>query len=216
MAEDDKAKELEALQASVEKLEAKNRELVAEVRKAKGSTNEEAAKLAGELDDAKAEILKLAARAEKAEKKAAQVEADSAQAIASEKSAVTKLLIDNGLDAALDKANVKPEHKAAVKALLREKGVLQIETEGDVRRAVAILKKDGKETKSSLEDFVVKDFAASDEGKAFVAAAASSGTGAQGGGKAGGAGPKTMTEAEFKALDQAGRMAASKDHVKIV
>ncbi len=199
MAEDDKGKEIEALNASIEKLEAKNKELIAEVRKAKGSTNEETARLAADLDDARAENVKLKAVADKAVARAAQVEKDLTAALEGEKGAVSKLLIDNGLDAVLDKAGILPQYKSAAKALLREKGVLSIESEGDVRRAVAVLKKDGKDVKSSLEDFVTKDFAASDEGKAFFAAESQAGAGAQGGAGKGGAGKK-MAAAAFNAL----------------
>jgi len=50
---------------------------------------------------------------------------------------VNRLLLDAGLTNELSKANIKPSMLAAAKALIREKGILSIEGEKDVRTAVA-------------------------------------------------------------------------------
>jgi len=94
-----------------------------------------------------------------------------------EKAAVSRLLLDAGLTNELSKNNVKPSLLAAAKALIREKGILQIVGENDVRKAVARIQRNGAETTCELSEWV-KDFLASDEGKEFVAAKANSGGGA--------------------------------------
>jgi Skp family chaperone for outer membrane proteins len=104
-------------------------------------------------------------------------EAALAQSLASEKAAVARLLLDSGLTAELSKAHVKPSLLAAAKALIREKGILSVEGEGDVRTAVARVVRDGTEQKLPLAEWV-KEFVASDEGKEFIAARENAGSGA--------------------------------------
>ncbi len=99
-------------------------------------------------------------------------------------------LVENRLTDALTKAGVKKELLPAARALLREKGVLSVKTEGDARRAIASLQKDGKAEELSLEDYVEKHFATSDEGKAFIPANTDSGSGAGGGSAKTATGPK--------------------------
>lgn len=195
-AEDDNKKALEEAQASIEKLEAKNRELIGELRKAKGTTNEEAAKLAAELDQVKADNVKLSADLKKALDAKTTVENTLKEQLSAEQSAVARLVLDNGLTDALTKAGVKSELMSAARALLREKGVLSIESEGDARRAIAKLKKDGKDVSMTLDEYITKEFATTDEGKAFIAAQAAGGAGAQGG-KGGQGQGATMKRAEF-------------------
>lgn len=83
-----------------------------------------------------------------------------------------KLLIDDGLSAALDAVNILPALKPAAKALLRADTLLV----------------DGKAMigENSLSEFV-SSWAAQDEGKAFVKAPDNSGGGANGDNKPGGA-----------------------------
>jgi hypothetical protein len=145
----------EELESSMKELETLKAEL------------ERTTKLLGEKD----ELLKTLAK-ERAEKEAA-----LAKSLADEKAAVARLLLDAGLTAELSKANVKPSLLGAAKALIREKGILAVDGEGDVRTAVARVTRDGVEQKVALADWV-KEFVASDEGKEFIAAKENTGSGA--------------------------------------
>ncbi|MGB9686969.1 MAG: hypothetical protein ACPLYX_10790 [Rectinema subterraneum] len=124
-------------------------------------------KLLGEKD----ELLKTLTK-ERAEKEAA-----LSKSLADEKAAVARLVLDAGLTNELSKANVKPSLLGAVKALIREKGILSVDGEGDVRTAVARISRDGVEQKMSLSDWV-REFVASDEGKEYIAAKENTGSGA--------------------------------------
>ncbi len=110
-------------------------------------------------------------------KERADKEAALSKSLADEKAAVARLVLDAGLTSELSKANVKPSLLGAVKALIREKGILAVEGEGDVRTAVARVSRDGVEQKMNLSDWV-KEFVASDEGKAYIAAKENAGSGA--------------------------------------
>jgi hypothetical protein len=99
------------------------------------------------------------------------------KSLGEEKAAVARLLLDAGLTSELSKANVKPSLLGAVKALIREKGILSVEGEGEIRTAVAKIVKDGTEEKKSLSDWV-RDYLGSDEGKEFIAAKENAGGGA--------------------------------------
>jgi len=80
--------------------------------------------------------------------------------------ALDKLVVDNGLDASLDKAGIAPKFKAAARALLRERGVVKRIEDGDAFVA-------NVETDMGPMDVAefVKSWAASEEGRAFVAPA---------------------------------------------
>jgi phage I-like protein len=196
--------------ASIEALVKKNKELIEEKRSTKTGAELHLAEARDKIDDLQAQLDKISRESEKAIKAALKDRDDHAAALDGERAAVSKLLIDTGIDAALDKAKVLPQYKAAVKALIREQGVTSIESEGDIRRAVATVKKDGKDVKLSLDDLIAKEFAASEQGKAFFAAEGSAGAGAQGGAGKGAAGRKTLSESEFLALEQGARMEFSK------
>jgi len=99
------------------------------------------------------------------------------KSLGEEKAAVARLLLDAGLTNELSKANVKPSLLGAVKALIREKGILSVEGEGEIRTAVAKIVKDGAEEKKSLSDWV-RDYLGSEEGKEFIAAKENAGGGA--------------------------------------
>lgn len=197
MADEDETKEL---RESIERLEAKNKELVAELRKAKGTTNEEAARLAAELDDARAANVKLEAALKKAESGLAAAQKDAGEKLAAKSARIQALLRDDGLNRGLIEAGVKKEFLGPVAAYLRDRIEVDEEkgeafsTVGGARRTIAEY---------------LKEWAASDEGKNFVAAPANAGAGAAGG--AGKPAGKTMKLSEFSALapkDQAAFMTA--------
>jgi len=110
-------------------------------------------------------------------KERAEKDAALAKSLSDEKAAVARLVLDAGLTSELTKANVKPSLLGAVKALIREKGILAVEGEGDVRTAVARVSRDGVEQKMNLSDWV-REFVASDEGKEYIAAKENAGSGA--------------------------------------
>lgn len=171
--------EVEELKAGIEALEKQNRTLLGELKAAKAKAKgaeidpEEHAKLQSELDDLKASSAK-------AEKAAAKTIEELQGKLGSKDKALQSHLIDSGLTEALLQENVKPELMPAVKAMLRQK---------------ANLKEDGENYQALIEDKplaeAVKEWAAGDEGKAFVLAADSSGGGATGGDKPAGGGADT-------------------------
>lgn len=203
--------QIDALKEAIETEKAKNAGLLEDLKKAQrearakaeikpedlAAAEERADKAEGELNKARGELKKAMTDLEKATK-----------ALEGEAGFTSKLLIENGLTAALAEAGVKdaPMLKA-VKAMFAPGA--QVVAEGD-QRTVKIGDK-------VLADFV-KEWAATDEAKHFISAGGNSGGGSPGG-KGGTGGTKTMTRAEYdqKALsDPAGTQAFLKDGGQIV
>jgi DNA repair exonuclease SbcCD ATPase subunit len=102
------------------------------------------------------------------------------------KGQISKLLIDNGLNDALLKANIAKEHLPAVTALLRTGNNIEISTdEGDSPVAVVGDKQLGE---------FVSEWSQSDLGKLYVAAADNSGGGAKGSNGQGNASAENMDD----------------------
>jgi len=200
MAED---KDLEALKAkleeaqkSIDALSAKNKELLEEKRSTKSGAERQLLEAQDRITELESNLAKVQADAKKAIDKASG-DAKAAQELAAAKSqSLARLIKDEGLQRELLAAGVKnPAHLKAAQAMLREL------VEVDDEKAEAFVKtKDAKgvETRKSLADFA-KEWAGTDEGKAFVAVPASSGSGASGGGSHIPAG-KVMPRSEFTAL----------------
>jgi len=149
-----------------------------------GKSPDELEKIIGEADLLKAELestKNLLAEKEKLIEASSKERTDKemllTRSLNEEKAAVARLLLDSGLTAELSKAHVKPSLIGAAKALIREKGILSVEGEGEIRTAVAMVKRDGVEQKQNLPEWV-RDFMASDEGKEFIAAKENTGGGA--------------------------------------
>lgn len=168
----------EAVTAAVAKLDKKNKELQSELRKAKQGAEIDPAdveRLERELETATNQL----AEANKQLKTVSKQAEDAAKALEGEKGYTSKLLVENGLNAALLESGVKnPAHVKAAAALIRTSGQIEIAAEGETR----VAKINGK----PLADFV-KEWAGSDDGKAFVSAPNNAGGGAPGG-QQGGAG----------------------------
>lgn len=184
---DDNAAALAKMQESIDRLEAKNAELIGENRRLKR---------AGEI---KPEDLAAAEeRADKAERaladatrqvKALTTERDKAvQALEQETGFTQKLLIQDGIKSALIANGVKDEDYIDSLAAKFSQGAT-IVVNGDAREAMLGDKK--------LAD-AIKEWAGTDAGKKFVAAPLNGGGGAPGGGGAGGG--KTMAASDFNAL----------------
>lgn len=163
---DDRIAELEA---AVEALTAKNRELLGEVKvakaKAKGAEIDPAehAALQSEVDALKADLSKVTKDSTKA--------IEQLQKSLTEKDgALQSYLIDNGLTDALVKAGVRSEFMGAAKAMLRNQAQVKAE-EGNYSALMG---------DKPLVD-AVAEWASSDEGKHFISAPANSGGGAAGG-----------------------------------
>jgi hypothetical protein len=174
----DNVNDIEELKAAVDALSAKNRELLGELKVAKAKAK------GGEIDPAEHAALQsaveeLQARLDKQNKDATKTIETLNKSLTEKDGALQSYLIENGLSEALLKANVRPEMMGAVKAMLK---------------AQAKLNNEGGEYKALLGDKplfdAVSDWAASDEGKHFVAAPANSGGGASGGNGGGNPAPK--------------------------
>lgn len=179
------------MQESIDKLEAKNSELLdeakkakAELRKVKEISPEDVAAIEAERDKAVADL----AEANK-QVKALTGERDKAvKALETEQTFTQKLLIQDGLKSALIANGVKDED--FIDSLSAKFG------------SSATVKMDGENRVAMIGDKNladhIKEWAGSDAGKKFVAAAVNSGGGALGG--KGGEGGKTMTRSAYDAL----------------
>lgn len=184
---DDNAAALARMQESIDRLEAKNAELIGENRRLKraGEIKPEDLAAAEERAD-KAE----AALAEATKQvKALTTERDKAvQALEKESGFTQKYLIQDGIKSALIANGVKDEDYIDSLAAKFSQGAT-IVANGDAREAMLGDKK--------LAD-AIKEWAGTDAGKKFVAAPLNGGGGAPGGG--GASGGKTMTRAQYDAL----------------
>ena len=199
--------EAEANQAlATERLQKKNQELIGELRRAKGSGNEDVQRLQDENETLKGQLETSNKAVRKLETDLGKVRLDLEGQLNGERQANHRLLIEDGLTKGLIELGVtNPTMQAAARALLKEKGILQVKSEGDARRAIAILKKDGKDQELDLKDFLSKEWAGSDEGKSFIPAANNSGSGAGGRQGTSGDNGKTMPQADYDAMRPAER-----------
>lgn len=180
-----------AVEKAKEGLEAKNKELLDEVKQIKTELRkskdidpadltrleEENDRLRGELTKAQKEAKDATTRADKAEKS---LEAESGY--------TSKLLIQDGLKSALIANGVKDEDFIDTLTAKFATGAT-VAIDGDTRKALIGDK--------PIADYV-KEWAGSDAGKKFVSAPVNSGGGAPGG-KAGASG-KTITQAQHDAM----------------
>jgi hypothetical protein len=180
--------------ADIDKLTAKNRELIAEKRRA-GEGKVDAAEV--ERLESQIEQLNTQLSAVQKEAKTLTTRAEKAEAAAAaDASAVQKLVVENGLMAALSAAGVSdPDFAAAAAASIRAGHKIELTTDGDTRVATV----NGK----PLADHV-KEWSASDTGKKFVSAPGHSGGGA--GGPGGKPAPTNPFKAETKNVTAQGAL----------
>jgi len=157
------------LEAAMEALSAKNRELLGEVKVAKARAK------GAEIDpndfvalQTENEALKL--QLEKTTKDSAKTIETLQSSLTEKDGALQSYLIDNGLNDAMLKAGIKTEFMAAAKAMLKSQTKLMAEN-GQYSALMG---------DKPLND-AIAEWAAGDEGKHFVSAPANSGGGATGG-----------------------------------
>lgn len=195
------------VQESVDRLESKNEELIAENRKAKA-----AARAASEI---KPEDLTAAEeRAEKAEAaltqaqkdlKAITVERDKAvKGLETEQGAARSYALEAEINAAIAAGNIVPALVPAFTAMLKQNAKAELV---DGKYAVKIGEKAAKEH--------VTEFLATEEGKAFKAATVNGGGGAPGS-DGSGSGGKQVSRSAFDAMDQGARATFAKEGGKVV
>lgn len=196
-----------AIAEAKEAQDAKNRELLAEVKDLKASLRktqeikpEDFAALESELDKLKAENAKLGTDLKAAQKTAEQ----ATKALEAETGFTSKLLIQDGIKSALIANGVKDEDYLDALVTKFSNGAAVV-TEGNARIA--------KLGDKAVAD-AIKEWAGSDAGKKFVAAPINGGGGAPGG--AGGGNSKTVTRAQFDGMDHLARATFAKDGGKVV
>lgn len=205
--EEAKAELEETVAAETKGLKEKNSELIGRVKKLREGKPDSSAELeaAEKKNDELQEALRVATRdKEKAIREKERTEKELSEKLSSETTAVNRMVVDSGLQANLVKLGVKKEAMATVAGALRQKVTVRVD--GDNR----IAEIDGK----PLADYLEKVWAVSDEGKFFIPAPGSAGSGAPpAGGAAGGAGnkPAPMKRADFDALDATAQMKYIKD-----
>lgn len=159
---------------AVEPVASKNKELLSEVKKLKSGRNKDDSSTA-DMERLEADNERLStelATANKALKTAQKAAEDSGKALTSERGYTERLLVENGLSAALAANGVtNAAHAKAASALIRSTSKIEIAVDGDNRAATI----GGK----PLGDFV-KEWAGSDDGKNFVTATPNGGGGAPG------------------------------------
>lgn len=190
------------VQESVDRLEAKNAELVGDLRKARkaGEIKPEDLTAAEERAD-KAE----AALAETNKQlKALTTERDKAvKALEAEQGAARTYALEAEIASAIAAGNIVPALVPAFTAMVKQQAKADLV---DGKYAVTIGDKPAKD--------YITTFLGTEEGKAFKAAAVNSGSGAQGSANANGA--KTMTRSAFDALDHVERASFAKDGGRVV
>lgn len=212
MAEEKKLEDLELklaeAQKSIEALSSKNRELLDEKRATKSGAERQLLEAQDRIADLEAQVAKATADAKKAADKHA-TELKAAQDAALAKSAkLGQLIRDEGLQREALAVGIKnPVHLKAVMAMLREQ--VQVDEEKGEAFVTAKDAKTGADTRKGLAEFV-REWAQSDEGKAFVTVPGSSGGGSAGPGSGAGSAGKTMSRASFEALDPTARVEFSK------
>jgi len=165
-------------------------------KKAEGKTTEDVSALEEQIQKLTDDLEASRRESDKATKKITAERDELSKKLSDEASAINGLLIDGGLTSALA-GKVKPAHLEAVKGLLSRSFV--VESDGTVRKAVAVTKdKDGKEKKIGVDDYL-KEWFAGDVGKEFAIDQGGSG-GGSGGSGSGGAGP-TGKRARYEALN---------------
>ncbi len=169
-AEDDKESEIAGLKQ-------KNSELLGKLKRKDDGEAGKSVELEEQISELKEQLARVTKESEKT-RKALEKERDDYKTLATnEQTAVSKLVLDNGLTEALTKAGVRKELLPAARALLKEQGILSVKSEGDIRKAVAKLVKDGKEEEIELNEYVEKHFISTDTGKAFLSPSGNSGAG---------------------------------------
>lgn len=197
----------EAVEAAVEAakgpLDAKNKDLLNELKEArKGKTIDPAEidRLEGKIGDLETKLT----AAEKVAKDAQKLADKATKDLEAESGFTHKLLAENGVVAALSAAGVTdPAYLDAAKALHLSQ--VKVVAEGGERKAMY---------GDKPLDEAIKEWAAGDVGKKFVAAPINGGGGATG--SATGEAGKTATRSAFDAMDQGSRATFAKEGGKVV
>lgn len=177
------------VQESVDKLEAKRDELVAENRKLKRGAEikpEDLAAAEDRADKAEAEL----AKARKEAKDATAAAEKATKALETETGAARSYALEAEINAAIAAGNIVPALVPAFTAMVKQNAKADLI---DGKYVVSIADKPAKD--------YITTFLGTEEGKAFKAAPANSGGGAQGGGGAK-SDAKTMTRTAYDALEQ--------------
>jgi hypothetical protein len=174
----------------------------AEARKLKEIDPADLEKLEAENDKLRTDL----AAAQKQAKDATTAAEKAKQALEAESGFTSKLLVQDGIKSALIAAGVKDEDYLDALTTKFSTGA-NVVAEGDARIA--------RIGDKAVAD-VIKEWAASDAGKKFVAAPVNGGGGASGGNGGGNPGVKTVTRAEFDGMDHMSRMTFSKEGGKVV
>lgn len=199
-----------AIADAKEAQDAKNRELLAEVkalkadlRKHKEISPDDLAALETERDDLRAKLT----AAEKAAKDATKAAETAAKALETEQGAARSYALDAEISAAIASGGIVPALVPAFTAMVKQQAKADLV---DGKYAVQIGDK-------AARDYIAS-YLESDDGKAFKAAAANNGGGAPGG--KGNADAKTITRSELNGMDQMQQaqigLAAAKGEVKII
>lgn len=179
-----------AIAEAKEAQDAKNREILAELKEVKQKLRasqeikpEDFTALENERDQLAAKL----AQAEKAAKDAAKQAENAAKALEAEQGAARTYALEAEINAAIASGNIVPALVPAFTAMVKQQAKADLI---DGKYAVQIGDKPAREYISSYLE--------TDEGKAFRAAAANGGGGATGG--AGGGSSKTITRDQFDAM----------------
>lgn len=193
-----------AVEAATNRLQAKNTELLGEVKKLRKGQEidpQVVSELEAKLDEANTKLAEQTKVAKDALKTSETLKAQ----LQSESGYTQKLLVENGLNDALVGLGIKdPDYLAAAKAMFH--GQAQVVIEGDNRTV--------KLGDKSLQD-AMKEWGTTDAAKKFIAAPQNGGGGSQGG-RGSNAGQKTVTRDAFNGMSHVERADFAKSGGSVV
>jgi hypothetical protein len=164
------------------------KEAKAALKKYDGVDPEEFARLKAAADEAEAAKLQSEGRWEDVKKRLADSHAKELEKWTGEVSkrdrVIEQLTVENELSAAIDKAGILPEHRKAVRALLRVEAKPTVQWDGDAPKGVM--------GDVAIAEYV-ESWAKTDEAAYYLPSSGANGSGAKGGG-GGGAGRKPFKE----------------------
>lgn len=197
-----------AVESAVSSLDAKNKELLDDLKKVKADLRSKSEINPADLEKLESENDKLKAdlsTAQKATKDATTASEKATKALVDEQGVTHKLIAENGLIAELTKAGVTdPDYLEMAK--MAHIGKIKIVVEGDERKAMY-----GDKPVADA----IKEWAATDAGKKVVAAPVNSGGGGQGN-NGGGASGKTVDSTAFNAMPSKDRASFMADGGAVV
>ena len=200
------------IESETTKLRKNNERLTKQLKEARQEGGKEnVSELEDKLDALEQEKARLEKEAEKLRKSYEKDTAKLQEQLQSEQSAVSEMLVDQGIRKSLTEAGVKP---TALEYLMPYfKGSARVRAENGSREAVVEARDESGNVQEKPLTEYIKEWSQTDHAKEFMAPAKNSGGGASG--SSSGGGDKAITRAQWDAMGHADRAAFSRDGGKV-